>query len=134
MKSLTAHDPRVFWNSKEFGSNPPQLVVQTATGLQSVTKPLTLELDAPAVQKLRLSTYPNPFRGNTTITFHLDKSAQTNLTVYDVTGRRVAVLVNNLLQAGNHKVMFQPEAHASGVYILRMDIDGKTITKKLVRE
>jgi hypothetical protein len=30
--------------------------------------------------------------------------------------------------------MFQPEAHASGVYILRMDIDGKTITKKLVRE
>ncbi len=38
MKSLTAHDPRVFWNSKEFGSNPPQLVVQTATGLQSVTQ------------------------------------------------------------------------------------------------
>jgi endoglucanase len=134
MKSLTAHDPRVFWNSKEFGSNAPQLVVQTATGLQSVTKPLTFELDAPAVEKLRLTTYPNPFHGSSIITFHLDRSAQTNLTVYDVTGRRVAVLVNNMLHAGNHRVVFQPEAHASGVYILRMNIDGRTTTRKLVKE
>jgi glucose/arabinose dehydrogenase len=135
MKSLTAHDPRVFWNSKEFGSNAPQLVVQTATGLQNkAQKPLTLELDAPAVEKLRLSTYPNPFRGNTTITFHLDKTSQTSVAVYDVTGRRIAVLVNNMLRAGNHKVIFAPGAQTAGVYFIQVTIDGKVTTKKLLRE
>ncbi len=104
------------------------------TGLQSVTKPLTLELDAPAVQKLRLSTYPNPFRGNTTITFHLDKTSQTSVAVYDVTGRRVAVLVNNMLRAGNHKVIFTPGAQTAGVYFIQVTIDGKVTTKKLLRE
>ncbi len=44
------------------------------------------------------------------------------------------MLVNNMLQAGNHKVVFKPEASASGVYILRMNIDGKTTTRKLVKE
>ncbi|WP_127127740.1 cellulase family glycosylhydrolase [Pseudoflavitalea rhizosphaerae] len=135
MKSLTAHDPRVFWNSKEFGSNPPQLVVQTSTGQQAVAeRPLAVELDAHTAERLKFAVFPNPFRGNSTITFHLHKASQTNLTVYDITGRRVAVLVNKVLNAGSHRVMFSPEANARGVYILRMDIDGKTITKKLVRE
>ncbi|MBO9635177.1 MAG: cellulase family glycosylhydrolase [Chitinophagaceae bacterium] len=135
MKSLVAHDPRVFWNSKEFGSNPPQLVVQTSTGQQSVTsRTQSFELDPPAIEKLKLATYPNPFRGSSTVTFHLERSAQTYLAVYDVTGRRVAVLVNNMLSAGNHRVVFTPEAKASGVYFLRMSIDGKITTKKLVRE
>ncbi|RZS75371.1 DUF7594 domain-containing protein [Pseudobacter ginsenosidimutans] len=135
LKSLTAHDPRVFWNSKEFGSNPPRLVVQTNTGQQSlVNRPLTVEMDKPAVAKLKLAALPNPFRGNSTITFHLEKASQTNVTVFDITGRRVAVLVNNRLSAGNHRVIFNSGANTAGIYIVHVTIDGKVTTKKLLRE
>ncbi|MBO9635176.1 MAG: DNRLRE domain-containing protein, partial [Chitinophagaceae bacterium] len=135
LKSTVAHDPRVFFNSKEFGSNPPQLVVQTTTGLQSVAnRSQSFELDPPAIEKLKLASYPNPFRGSSTITFHLERSAQTHLAVYDVMGRQVAVLVNGVMGAGNHRVVFTPNTNTAGVYFVRVTIDGKVTTKKLLRE
>ena len=122
-------------NSVNAWNSYTEVKIQTGSGQQAVMdRPLTLELDAPIAERLKFAVFPNPFRGSSTITFHLDKASPTNLTVYDITGRKVAVLVNSVLNAGSHRVVFHPEANAQGVYILRMDIDGKTITKKLVRK
>lgn len=134
MKSLQAHDPRIFWNSSEFGSNPPQLVVtttQTPAARQSQTA-TTRKGDA--VIKAPLQSFPNPFHESNTIRFYLQKPGFTNLSVYDITGKQVAVLVNGHLPAGQHRAVFKPAGPVTGIYTIRLMHDRKVITQKLVRE
>jgi len=83
--------------------------------------------------------YPNPFNPNTKIQFSIPHSSFTNLTIYDVTGRVLAILVNEELKPGVYEVDWDASHHASGVYfytiIVRQDgsSTGKFIeTKKLV--
>lgn len=67
-----------------------------------------------------LPNYPNPFNGTTTIGFDLPEATDVVLTVYDVSGRRVAELVNGRFDAGRHEVSFGGEGLASGVYFCHM--------------
>lgn len=134
MKSAAAHDPRVFWNSKEFGSNAPQLVIETSSSLNGRGGQESLVMDAASEAKLKFRASPNPFKVSNNITFSLEKAGFTNLTVYDITGRQVAVLVNGQLSAGNHRTTFTPASGSAGVYLLRMTVNGKVTTKKLLKE
>ncbi len=54
--------------------------------------------------------YPNPFNPTTTISYHLPVAGSVKLGVYDMLGREVAVLVNEMTMPGNHEVQFDPMA------------------------
>ncbi len=75
--------------------------------------------------------FPNPFNPATTIRFGLAGAANVTLTVYDILGRRVAVLVNERLGAGNHDVRFDGTGLASGVYFYRIQAGSFVQTRKL---
>ena len=75
--------------------------------------------------------YPNPFNPVTTIRFWLGGTVNVNLTVYDILGRRVAVLVNGRLVAGNHDVKFDAKGLSSGIYFYRIQAGSFMETKKL---
>jgi hypothetical protein len=60
---------------------------------------------------------PNPFGTRTRLAFSLRSPARVRLSVYDVMGRRVAVLVDRALSAREHTVPFEAEGRASGVYL-----------------
>jgi poly(beta-D-mannuronate) lyase len=127
-------DPRITWNSKETGSNPPQLIVNAST---PTSKAPVLETNSEdAVSKMTLNSYPNPFReaSHLSISFSLKDAGKTNLSVYDVTGRLIAVLVNAKLSSGNYKVQLLQQSLPPGVYVLKLVQDGKVITKKLLKE
>jgi hypothetical protein len=64
--------------------------------------------------------YPNPFNPSTTIKFELPKSSMVRLSVYDLPGREVTVLVNERVEAGVHEVNFDGSNLASGVYLYRL--------------
>jgi len=64
--------------------------------------------------------YPNPFNPSTAIRFSLRTSHIARLSVFDVLGREIAVLVDGTLPAGTHQVMFNGEGLASGVYLVRL--------------
>ncbi|MFL5745639.1 MAG: DNRLRE domain-containing protein [Niastella sp.] len=119
---------QLIWNSKETGSNAPQLSITTSSARQETTATI------PATLTSRLTSFPNPFRDNSTISFTLDKPAHTNLAVYDITGKQVAVLVNSMLQAGSHKAQFNANQLPSGVYTIKLLYNGKTIIRKLLKE
>ncbi len=71
-----------------------------------------------------LSNYPNPFNPSTIIRYELAEPANVNLTVYDVIGRKVAVLVNNRqTAAGRHEIRFDANGLASGLYLYRLQTD-----------
>lgn len=132
LKSLTGHDPRIFWNSSEAGSNPPQLVITTNTTLaRSMT---TIEPPVVSRAKIALNSYPNPFRESSTITFTLPAPGHTQLAAFDITGKQVAVLVNAWLQAGDHRALLTTHQLPAGVYVLKLVHNGSIITKKLVKE
>ena len=76
--------------------------------------------------------YPNPFNPTTSIAFSLPQTAQINLTVYDVLGRRVATLVNGQLAAGQHTVQFEASHLPSGMYLYRLSTPTGSITQKMM--
>ncbi len=76
--------------------------------------------------------YPNPFNPETSIRFGLPESAAVRIEVFDVIGRRVAVLVNDELAAGYHQVRFDASKLASGLYVYRMTAGGLNLVKKMV--
>jgi serine protease AprX len=76
--------------------------------------------------------YPNPFNPTTTIRFTLPQTAQVRLTVYDVTGREVARLVEGTLEAGTHTASWEAMNAASGLYLYRIDAGSFTSTRQMM--
>jgi hypothetical protein len=75
--------------------------------------------------------YPNPFNPSTQIRFSLPSSHVTRLTVYDMLGREVAVLVNGSMPAGAHSVTFDASGLSSGTYIYRLEAGGQVLTRRM---
>jgi len=76
--------------------------------------------------------YPNPFNPSTTIKYELPKSSKVRLSVYDVLGRELSVLVNERREAGVHEVKFDGSNLASGVYFYRLRASDFIQTNRLV--
>jgi len=76
--------------------------------------------------------YPNPFNPTTTIQFGLPKAGDVSLEVFDMTGRRVATLVDENKSAGWHNVTFDASSLASGMYIYRIQSGAFATTRKLI--
>ena len=67
-----------------------------------------------------LQNYPNPFNPATEIRYEVTGTDIVKLTVYDVLGREVAVLVNEKKAAGSYTARFEGTGLASGVYFYRL--------------
>ncbi len=96
----------------------------TVVSIDSPDKPET-----PLVTRLD-GNYPNPFNPTTVIRFQLSVAGKTRLSVYDILGREVAVLVNEDRAAGQYQVNFNASALSSGVYLYRMQLNGEVISTR----
>ena len=81
---------------------------------------------------------PNPFQPETTIRFHVGRRAHVRVTIYDVRGRRIRTLLDEILPAGEGRVSWDGRDRAggdvpSGVYFCRLEADGFQATRKIVR-
>lgn len=76
--------------------------------------------------------YPNPFNPSTTISFQLPKSSFVTLKIYDVIGREVRTLINNEMNAGSYKTVFNFNGFASGVYFYKLKAGNFSQIKKMV--
>jgi hypothetical protein len=76
--------------------------------------------------------YPNPFNPSTTIKYDLPKQSRVKLVVYDILGREIATLVDEIQKAGSYQAVWNASRFASGVYFYRLQTGSFTETKKLV--
>ena len=81
---------------------------------------------------IQVNNYPNPFSNYTTITYSLKETADVQMTIYDIVGKEVAVLVNDKQQAGNHSIKWEPISVPSGVYFCKMQVGSKAGFTKIV--
>ncbi len=78
-----------------------------------------------------LQAYPNPFNKQTTIHFHLPEETLATLIVYDLFGREVVRLAKERLTQGEHQIVWESKNMPDGVYIIRLEANNVSITKKL---
>ena len=76
--------------------------------------------------------YPNPFNPTTQISFDLLKKSKVKLSVYNLLGKRIAVLIDEIKNAGPHAVSWDASDLASGVYMYRLEADGFVQTRKMI--
>ena len=76
--------------------------------------------------------YPNPFNPSTIITYQLLSASYVTLKVYNVLGKEMATLVDEVQQPGNISVRFEAGTLASGIYFYRLQTGTYTETKKLI--
>ncbi len=103
---------------------------QTITDVENNTnqKPYTFDLD---------QNYPNPFNPSTTIQFTVPdvgtkQSVPVQLKIFDILGREVSTLVNEVKAAGNYKATFNATRLPSGVYFYKLTAGGFSQTKKMI--
>ena len=75
---------------------------------------------------------PNPFNNQSVISFSLERAGEVSMRVFDVTGRKVASLVNGHLSLGHHGVVWEASEMASGVYFVRLEAGGFVQTRKVL--
>ncbi len=80
----------------------------------------------------RLSNHPNPFDLTTKIRYSIPEMGLVEITIYDISGRRIKELVNSVKPAGDYEVQFDAGNLASGIYFYRLRAGRYTDTRKLI--
>jgi hypothetical protein len=92
--------------------------------------------NTPSVTSLR-SVYPNPFNPAARVVFDVSSKAKVRLTVYDVSGRAVAILVDREMEPGRYEAVWNGltaggAPAASGVFFCRLEAGAVIETRKMV--
>jgi len=118
----------VFWQNELNGRN-------TIYMAKTVFDPIYTSVDgddAVIPHEVSLGNYPNPFNPSTTIEYNTVKQGIVNIKVYDMLGREVSELVNEVKSPGSYKVNFNAAGLASGTYIVLMRAGDKQLARKIV--
>ena len=112
------HDPG-YITLDDLTLSTPKVVISTKDVL-----PQTHEL---------LTTYPNPFNPRTTISYHLSAISHVELSIYDLSGKKIKTILSASYEAGDHKVFWNASEYSSGIYICTLKINGSLqATQKMV--
>jgi len=76
--------------------------------------------------------YPNPFNPNTQIKYELPERANVRLTVYNIVGQEIAVLVNEQQNSGTYTIGFDANKFSSGVYFYKLEAGNKASVKSMI--
>lgn len=110
-----------YWN----WANSKRVVVRSLTGVINISN------ETPGSFSL-LQNYPNPFNPSTKIRFNVPKNSLVKLTVYDLSGKEVEVLVNGMLNTGEYEAEWMPHNLASGIYFYTLKSSDFTGTRRMV--
>jgi len=99
-------------------------------GSYEYSEVLTVEFDVPRDFVLQ-QNYPNPFNPSTKIKYAVPEESPVSIKVFDLTGREVTTLVDEVKQPGSYELTFNAEKYASGVYVYRMMAGSFVQVKKM---
>jgi hypothetical protein len=122
---LTFHEPTRALLASTHGRSAHLIDLSTLVGVSAGNESL------PGTFSLA-QNYPNPFNGQTRISYTVAGRQSTVLKVYDLLGREVATLVDEVKAAGTHDVAWNAYGLPSGIYYYRIQAGSYSETKRLV--
>ncbi len=95
------------------------------------------DVDAQPTTSALLSCYPNPANSGVQVCYRLDTRSPVTITVYNVLGKRVRTLAEQVQEAGEHRVYWDGVSDKSfpvstGVYFVSLSMDGRNLTRKVL--
>ncbi|HAX47705.1 MAG TPA: hypothetical protein DCX92_01840, partial [Bacteroidetes bacterium] len=79
-----------------------------------------------------MDAYPNPFNPETNIRFEIPAAGDVKISVFDITGKEVSLLLDSYVNAGKYELKFNAGNFSSGVYFYTLISGSYSSTKKLV--
>jgi len=79
-----------------------------------------------------MQNYPNPFNPSTVLSFQLPVAGFVSLKIFDISGREISSLVNEVKDAGYYSVTFDAKSLSSGTYFYKLNTDNFSEVKKMV--
>lgn len=76
--------------------------------------------------------YPDPFNSSTTINFSVKQEGMVRLSVYNILGSRVAVILDTWKPAGEYTVRYNGNNLPGGIYFYKLESGGRILTKKFI--
>ncbi|WP_158607346.1 T9SS type A sorting domain-containing protein [Rhodohalobacter sp. SW132] len=131
---LSAHlQPTVELSDQAHKKSPQKIVTKSDGGHTSFLLRIEPGRDADGIpDRFSLQqNYPNPFNPSTTFRFELPIQSQIRFEVFDLLGRRVSLLADDVLSAGVHEIRWDASNLASGIYISRLVTPKGVHTRKL---
>ena len=107
-----------YFDDFRFADSPSTVKVE-----DDINNPLTFDL---------AQNYPNPFNPSTNIKFSVPEAGNVKLSVYNLVGEEVAVLVNGFSQAGTFEATFDASNLSTGVYLYKLQSTNSVQTKKMM--
>lgn len=112
----------------------------TINNLISYNTGISTSINEQNIEKVEFNlkqNFPNPFNPQTNIEFDLKNDSDVNLKIYDVNGKEVNTLLNDNLNSGTHKLIWNGTDKnntkvASGVYFYQLNVNGYSNTKKMI--
>ena len=100
-------------------------------------EPSAVEMETPVLEAHFLEAYPNPFNPNITVSFSLDRSQGVRISIFDMAGRCVAEITDQVYGTGSHTVKWNGKdsfgrAVSSGPYLVRMETESSMYAKKVM--
>jgi len=136
LKEDEAFELRLWDTHSEVVTTLEVVTIHSGSGLVYETDGFVV-LDVTAEQSIPESfylanAYPNPFNSTTRLSYGLPVAAALSLRLYDVSGRHIATLVDEYVQAGIHTAVLQSDNLASGIYFVRVEALGEALTQKVL--
>lgn len=119
------------WNG---GTNQQFQLQSLSSALQTKAAGSSEAIDRSDAGGLAILRYQNPSSGNTQVELKVPEPGPTNLTVYDLQGRAVAVVINGYLSQGIHRVTINKASLSAGAYILRLVQKNQQVSRQLIRQ
>lgn len=79
-----------------------------------------------------ISNYPNPFNSSTQINLRISRAGFVSMKLYNIIGEEIKEIVNEYMEEGVHKFLFNGNELSSGVYLLRMNIGENFLSHKII--
>ncbi len=128
-----SYDLGYLWTEASLELNDPEYYADSLGHTITVTGGTGVTEEIPVVNEFNLSqNYPNPFNPETNIEFTLAEKSFVTLTVYDLLGNPISILVNNIREAGIHKTKFNGSHLPSGIYLYKLQVGEMAKTLKMV--
>ena len=114
------------WYYYNNGDTPPNQLAD------KVTDVLSGQQSSHTKSFVLYSNYPNPFNPSTTLKFDIPSKSHVTMNIFDLLGRKVSTLVDEVKSEGTYDIHFDGNTLSSGLYFCRLQAGNRVVTQKLV--